>query len=127
MLRLISFFCINVDFPILTPEQNTYNSNIGGLVTMKCTIDSSHHIVTNIMWTRVHTRIDPDSRHLIADNVINELIGWTTLIIDNIQASDNTTYYCVAQNQDGWGTSSVITLNVHALRKYLVNYFCFVY
>ncbi|CAC5413617.1 unnamed protein product [Mytilus coruscus] len=121
IVGLVASVILKLDYPILTPVQNTYNTNIGGGVTMKCTIDSSHHKVTAIMWTRENIRIYQDSKHVIADNAINQISGWTTLIIDNIQSSDNTNYYCMAENQDGWGTSSVITLNAHALHLPIVS------
>ncbi|XP_076090182.1 peroxidasin homolog isoform X1 [Mytilus galloprovincialis] len=102
-------------YPIVTREKNTYDVITGRAVTLKCTIDSSHHEVEVIQWKKENVQIYDGSKYVISENAIDEESGETTLTINNVQTSDIADYSCHVENQDGWGNSEAITLNIHAL------------
>ncbi|VDI45077.1 Hypothetical predicted protein [Mytilus galloprovincialis] len=105
----------DIDYPIVTREKNTYDIITGRAVTLKCIIDSSHHEVEVIQWKKENVQIYDGSKYVIFENAIDEERGETTLTINNVQTSDIADYFCHVENQDGWGNSEAITLNIHAL------------
>ncbi|XP_061169583.1 hemicentin-1-like [Saccostrea echinata] len=110
--RKSSFVPINVQqTPLLQVGSASYTTQVGGSVTLACTVLTATPAITEVYWSRL---INGAYNRISIDNV--RFFGSTTsnanLTITSVALSDATSYRCSATNAAGTGTSSATTLSV---------------
>ncbi|XP_062603011.1 hemicentin-1-like isoform X19 [Saccostrea cucullata] len=110
--RKSTFVPINVQqTPLLQVGSAFYTTQVGGSVTLACTVLAATPAVTDVFWSRlvngVYTRISIDNIRFFGATTSN-----ANLTINSVALTDATSYRCSATNAAGTGTSSATTLSV---------------
>ena len=111
----IQIYCMV--FVVPPPEINYHpmdiTVNYGSKVTFSC-ISFSHELVT-YTWLRNGTRLENDDVNISINSTDTEQDNntyTTTLMIIDVQLSDNGVYICSASNREGTTSSNTATLSV---------------
>lgn len=104
-------FIIFVDVPVVQVLQNTYNVQVGNVVTLQCTV-TANPTHTSVQWQRLvngqTTTINLGSVGKYSGSSVNT----PSLTINNAANSDEGYYICQATNSVGTGQSSQTYLDV---------------
>ncbi|XP_063428595.1 hemicentin-1-like isoform X18 [Mytilus trossulus] len=124
-----TFLDVQGNIPVVQVQQNTYNVQVGNVVTLQCTV-TANPTHTSVQWQRLvngqTTTINLGSVGKYSGSSVNT----PSLTINNAANSDEGYYICQATNSVGTGqssqtyldvTGSVLTVVVAQL-QYSVNY-----
>ncbi|XP_078326835.1 hemicentin-1-like isoform X13 [Crassostrea virginica] len=97
--------------PILSIGSSSYTVQVGGTVTLACSVLSATPAITTVFWRKLvngaYTNINIDNIRFFGGTVSN-----ANLTITNVVLSDQTSYQCSASNSAGTGNSGATTLTV---------------
>ena len=110
MIGVTGFFAF-VEIPILSIGSSSYTVQVGGTVTLACSVLSATPAITTVFWRKLvngaYTNINIDNIRFFGGTVSN-----ANLTITNVVLSDQTSYQCSASNSAGTGNSGATTLTV---------------
>nr|XP_022325055.1 hemicentin-1-like isoform X46 [Crassostrea virginica] len=99
------------EIPILSIGSSSYTVQVGGTVTLACSVLSATPAITTVFWRKLvngaYTNINIDNIRFFGGTVSN-----ANLTITNVVLSDQTSYQCSASNSAGTGNSGATTLTV---------------
>ena len=95
--------------PVVNIPQSSYTVNVGGTVTLTCTV-TANPTHTNVCWQRVVNGVS--TTVTIGNRYSGSTVSTPSLTISNAGQSDSGFYVCYASNSVGTGNSQQTFLDV---------------